>query len=88
MFDPYEWDYNVQPKDLTAFRKYGEHVSSCMENKIYPCNSCGLQRCCGGINRAFNNATMGEMIDPIQCELTDFWHYRQDNKLTLTGGKI
>lgn len=88
VFDPYEWDYNIQPKTLEAHKTWGEHTSNCMEEKDGKCKSCQLFKVCGGINKAFNRATEGKMIDSItsginEIEKNDFYLYRKHNEKTL-----
>ena len=86
VFDPYEWDYQIQPKTFEAFRKWGVETSMAVEEKCEPCNQCGLQWICGGINRNFHkisNKLYGEICRPERFPgiIDDFYHYRKDQKL-------
>jgi MoaA/NifB/PqqE/SkfB family radical SAM enzyme len=85
-FDPFEWDYGIQPKTVEAFYAWGKEHSEIKEMKEEPCSSCSLQWVCGGINRSFNKATSGTMIAKVIDETvdkSDFYHYRKHNVLTL-----
>ena len=86
-FDPYEWDYEIQPKNYSSHRQWGMQTSNNIEWKLYPCNFCDLKNVCGGINKAFNCATFGEYTDTVKepelKDKNDFYFYRQDNIMTL-----
>lgn len=85
-FDPYEWDYEIQPKTYQAFREWGVRNSNFTEEKEGACRICDLKNICGGINKYFNKATNGSAIDPIynfMGDLDDFYWYRRSNDLTL-----
>lgn len=86
VFDPYEWDYGITPKAFEAFRAWGIKVSNSVEHKGEPCKSCSLYSICGGINRMFNQATGGRMINKVEesdIDKNDFYFYRKHNVLTL-----
>ena len=86
VFDPYEWDYSISPKTFDAFRKWGIAGSKGMENKGIPCNICDLQWICGGINTNFHKMSNGTMVDAVrdfQGDKNNFYHYRENNILTL-----
>jgi MoaA/NifB/PqqE/SkfB family radical SAM enzyme len=85
-FDPYEWDYDIQPKTYSAFHEWCQRNSNFTEHKGMPCSSCDLGEICGGINKHFNKATNGVAIDPItnfDGDKNDFYWYRRNNDLTL-----
>jgi MoaA/NifB/PqqE/SkfB family radical SAM enzyme len=85
-FDPFEWDYGIQPKTNDAFYAWGKQHSEVKELKEEPCSSCSLQWICGGINKSFNTATAGTMISKVVDDSVDtnnFYYYRQHNLLTL-----
>jgi MoaA/NifB/PqqE/SkfB family radical SAM enzyme len=87
-FDPYEWDYSIQPKTFDAHKNWGISGSKSIENKDAPCKDCYLQNICGGINKSFNQITGGQMIDAIRSGNRlpdDFYYYRKNNNLTLQG---
>lgn len=86
VFDPYEWDYSIQPKSFDAFRKWGINVSNSVEHKWEPCKSCDLANICGGINKAFNRASGGKMLDVVKdatVDKNDFYYYRKHNVMAL-----
>lgn len=86
VFDPYEWDYSITPKSFDAFREWGIKVSNSVEHKGEPCISCDLFKVCGGINKAFNQASGGRMIEKVkdpEVDKNDFYFYRKHNILTL-----
>lgn len=85
-FDPYEWDYNIQPKIFETFFNWGKQTSINIENKGFPCNQCDLQWICGGINKAFNIVSEGKIISQVKGftgDKNDFYYYRKYNILTL-----
>jgi len=83
-FDPWEWDYLIQPKSYEAHRDWGIGNSQQIEEKGEPCNICTLGAICGGINKAFHRAAndlFGEICIPETVEPTDkddFYHYRRN----------
>jgi len=82
-FDPYEWDYCIQPKTLAAHKRWGEETSKCVEENGQPCSDCGLFGVCGGINRNFHivsNQLYGDICQPIDDdgENKDFYYYRKN----------
>ncbi len=84
MFDPWEWDYGAFPKTLDEYRRVGENLSNSNEEKHDPCCFCKIKEACGGINRAMNRATKGQMIDAVVDEESNyFYYYRQYNLKTL-----
>lgn len=83
MFDPYEWDYSVQPKTYAAYREYGRYISRTIESQTGACSTCGIKTICGGINAQFNAMTDGRLVDPValsELRDDDFYHYRQHNE--------
>ena len=84
MFDPYEWDNEVNEHTFAAFKRWGEHTSSLIEWQLDPCRTCSLRKVCGGINKAFNAATFGGYPEPVtEIVPDDFYFYRQHNYRTL-----
>jgi len=86
LFDPYEWDYMLFPKSVGGYMMKGQEMSFETEEKDEPCLNCHLHNICGGINKYFNIATKGTMINPIKDfrgEWRDFYWYRKYNERTL-----
>lgn len=99
VFDPHEWDYHIQPKTYETFRQWGINTSRNVEHKEAPCCHCDLQWICGGINKAYFNASGGKFIRDIEnlnisvpfngeSSKNDFYFYRRDNFLTLVEKSI
>ncbi|MBT7930239.1 radical SAM protein [Candidatus Peregrinibacteria bacterium] len=87
VFDPYEWDYNIEPKTVQAFDNWGKRTSSNVECKNGSCKECDLQNICGGINKAFDRATDYKYTKPVKNfkeNKEDFYFYRKDNIRTIT----
>jgi len=85
-FDPYEWDYEIQPKSIFAFRYWGTTTSNNIERKSEPCKSCDLQWVCGGVNKAFFSACP-EAVNAVKepgIDQMDFMYYRKHNLRTLS----
>ena len=84
-FDSGEWDYDIQPKTVGAFRKWGIELSGNVEEKGPPCDGCELQWVCGGANAFWHAASSkryGERLIPQRgtgVEPDDFYAYRQCN---------
>lgn len=87
VFDPYEWDYQINPKTFESHKKWGLDTSNVVEEKSEPCCSCGLHSICGGANKHWHTASnqiYGELLLPQAPEVeSDFYFYRQHNRLTL-----
>jgi len=89
LFDPYEWDYQIEPKTFQAYEAWGKNTSNCNEEKGDPCNHCDLQNICGGANKHWHKASKdihGEVLKPQQLltqGIKDFYYYRQHNTRTL-----
>ena len=82
LFDPYEWDYDIFPKNYNNYLNSSLNMSSSFEHKGQPCIACKLIGVCGGINTNFYNASENKKIisavqegDPIY----DIYHYRRLN---------
>jgi len=87
VFDPYEWDYNIEPKTVGAFDNWGKRTSNNVECKNGSCKECDLQNICGGINKAFDKATDYRYTKPVKNfkeNKEDFYFYRKDNIRTIT----
>lgn len=88
-FDPYEWDYAIQPKTFDSYLAWGQTTSNDVENKDEPCGSCDLKNVCGGINKKFNEVTNGKHITKIIDsgltidDMKNFYFYRQHNERCL-----
>lgn len=85
-FDPWEWDYHIQPKIFDAFFAWCKQNSVGTEHKGEPCCSCDLFKICGGINKYANQFTEGRMIDAVtnfDGDKNDFYFYRKHNLKTL-----
>lgn len=86
MFDPYEWDYNVEPKTYKRYLRYAHELSAQNEWKAAPCVACTIRYVCGGINSNFLNASGNKnIIHPVtDVEKTyDIYHYRRQNAVVL-----
>lgn len=86
LFDPYEWDYSVQPKELERFKHFGQGMSRNIEHKGIPCSDCDLLNICGGVNRQFHDITNGTMVTPVADfygDKNNFYWYRKRNVRTL-----
>jgi len=85
MFDPYEWDNQVEDHSIESFTRWGVTTSNNVEWKLAPCSYCDIKHICGGINKAYNSATQGEYPEAINSptEYGNFYHYRQHNFRTL-----
>lgn len=80
-FDPYEWDYSICPKNHYEHRRWGIDTSNAIECKTGGCRECKIVNVCGGINNAFNQATGGIYVNPIECfdgDMLDFYWYRRN----------
>lgn len=86
-FDPYEWDYEINPKNFANHRKWGVDTSINIEHKGIGCQECDLLHICGGINKAFIGAVGNtSIITPVKNfggDKFDFYHYRKNNDMTL-----
>ena len=85
-FDPYEWDYCIDPKTPEKHLEWGISASNQTELKEGPCAKCQLQWICGGVNKAFYRAAGKDCVEPITEEIKDPFNnyfYRCYNKLTL-----
>jgi MoaA/NifB/PqqE/SkfB family radical SAM enzyme len=84
VFDPYEWDYNITPKEFQPYADWGEATSRNVEYHGEPCNKCGLQYQCGGANKMFVKAAGVGVLHPQDEPVSGyFYHYRQNNIRTL-----
>jgi MoaA/NifB/PqqE/SkfB family radical SAM enzyme len=89
VFDPYEWDYEIQPKTFEEFRDWGIRTSKSNEEQGEPCNSCDLHKICGGINSKFRHYHISEYdepclpqkLNPDQIDYEDFYFYRREQQL-------
>lgn len=87
MFDPYEWDYGITPKDYKTYYRAGVNISTQNEWKGQPCQSCDLKFMCGGLNSAFHRASGMKAIDAIKdttVNRDDIYHYRRKNIACIT----
>jgi len=85
-FDPYEWDYEITPKTPEAHLNWAIRGSQNVENKGYPCSGCNLLYICGGVNKAFLEASGEECVHAVKNDIEDkfnFYLYRKENYLTL-----
>ena len=87
VFDPYEWDYGIQPKTFEAFYDWGVRTSNVNEKKNGKCERCFMLYQCGGVNKRFYEC-MKEDYLPFEIggnpeDFTDFYYYRQHNEMTL-----
>jgi MoaA/NifB/PqqE/SkfB family radical SAM enzyme len=90
LFDPYEWDYDIVPKDYRTYYNAGTKLSIQNEWKGQPCQSCDIRYICGGLNSAFHQASGRNQIDAIKDDSVvrdDVYHYRRKNTLTITNRK-
>lgn len=89
-FDPYEWDYDLQPKTFECFMEWAQLNSQKTEHKERPCSVCDLFMICGGINAAYNEFTEGKCIEAVtdfDGDKGDFYYYRRGNTVTLEPRK-
>jgi len=89
-FDPYEWDYDIQPKTFEAHLEWGKRTSEKTEEKGEPCCRCELHNICGGWNKyghAASQETFGEQLIPQYdtgvTDLNDIYYYRKWHRTTL-----
>ncbi len=86
-FDPYEWDYSIDPKTPEMHMRWGIDASNGIEMKTGPCRKCKLQWICGGVNRNFYRAAGMACVTPVtDCIIHDpydSYHYRKHNEMTL-----
>ncbi len=82
------------PKTVEEYRRVGEHLSACTEEKGEPCCRCLLQNICGGANKYWHaQATQlyGEILTPVLDNETcrelygpvsagDWWQFRRWNE--------
>jgi len=90
LFDPYEWDYDIVPKNYNNYYKSATTLSAQNEWKGQPCQSCDLRFICGGLNSAFHRASGMKQIDQIKDTTIvrdDIYHYRRKNICCLTDRK-
>jgi MoaA/NifB/PqqE/SkfB family radical SAM enzyme len=90
MFDPYEWDYSITPKNYQSYYRAGVNLSNQNEWKGQPCQSCDLRYICGGLNSAFHRASGMKSIKSIKDTSVirdDIYHYRRKNITTITDKK-
>lgn len=88
VFDPYEWDYSIQPKTFDAFYDWGARCSASNELKSEPCSNCALFNQCGGINKHFRRNSL-DAVRPVLGEKseTDCFFYRKHNIMCLQEPK-
>lgn len=90
LFDPFEWDYDIVPKDYKTYYNAATKLSVQNEWKGQPCQSCDLRFICGGLNSAFHRASGMKQIDAVKDTTIvrdDIYHYRRKNILCLTDRK-
>jgi MoaA/NifB/PqqE/SkfB family radical SAM enzyme len=88
VFDPYEWDYEIQPKTMFKFRQWSVQTSHNLEHKGDPCKACDLQWICGGVNQAFHRASpdTASAVSAPDVNKTDAMYYRRHNALAFVVG--
>ena len=85
-FDPYEWDYEIDPKTPEKHLEWGIGASNRIEMKEHACGKCRLQWVCGGVNRAFYRAAGKDCVNAISEEIAEPFNnyfYRRNNTMTL-----
>lgn len=86
-FDPYEWDYGINPKTVEKHLEWALAATNSIELKKFECAYCKLQWICGGVNRYFYDAAGGACINPIRSvqlkDLYDSYYFRRNNTRTL-----
>jgi MoaA/NifB/PqqE/SkfB family radical SAM enzyme len=88
LFDPYEWDYGIVPKNYKRYKKAAAELSNSIEWKGQPCIRCQEKFACGGINKAFFMASglkgnVAPITTIINRRLDDVYHYRRTNEKVL-----
>ena len=65
-FDPWEWNYELQVRDLKALWEAAVRCGKSVEVAGKPCSECKLYRHCGGWNRVYAAAFGGAGLSAIQ----------------------
>jgi MoaA/NifB/PqqE/SkfB family radical SAM enzyme len=78
MFDPYEWDYGVVPKTVSAHLAHGRKFQEEIGCKEGACGGCGILNVCGGIHRNYALLHGDAELSPY-AEQSDYpYHFKKD----------
>jgi len=78
MFDPYEWDYGVEPKTPEMYLRYARDLQARIGSSEGRCGACGILNVCGGIHKNYAKLHGYDELEPY-AERSDYpYHFRTD----------
>lgn len=78
MFDPYEWDYGVTPKDPETYLKFGKELQAKINTREGTCGECGIVDVCGGIHKNYARFYGTEELRPYNEKIEHPYHFKTD----------
>jgi len=78
MFDPYEWDYGVSPKDPDTYLQFGRRLQERINTKEGACGRCGILNVCGGIHKNYAKLYGTDELIPYEEKIDHPYHFKTD----------
>lgn len=71
LFDPYEYDRGIEPRNERAYLVAGDQFSTDYEFKEAPCKACAIHAQCGGAPRALVESVGKSFLRPVEVSETE-----------------